>query len=85
MQHSKNMNRIFITLFLLPSMYEFAQVNKNFSDNELTENPPWILSDPLHWTIENQRLKSSSTEASSFFQNGYRFSANNDGSMGTGC
>jgi hypothetical protein len=68
MQHSKNMNRIFITLFLLPSMYAFAQVNENFSDNELTENPPWILSDPLHWTVENQRLKSASTVASSFFQ-----------------
>ena len=68
MQHSKNMNRIFITLFLLPSMYAFAQVNENFSDNDLTENPPWILSDPLHWTVENQRLKSASTVAGSSFQ-----------------
>jgi hypothetical protein len=62
------MNRIIITLFLLPSMYAFAQVNEKFSDNELSENPTWILSDPLHWTVENQRLKSASTVASSFFQ-----------------
>ncbi len=68
MQHSKNMKRIFISLFLLPSMYAFAQVNENFSDNELSENPQWVLSEPLHWTIENQRLKSASVLANSFFQ-----------------
>jgi hypothetical protein len=68
MQHSKNMKRIFISLFLLPTMLTFAQVNENFSDNELSENPSWIIPDPLHWTVENQRLKSASIQANSFFQ-----------------
>lgn len=44
-----------------------AQVNDDFSDGDLTNNPVWTPDAAGNWTVDNARLRSNSSMASSSF------------------
>lgn len=62
------MKKIFLILeFLFYASVCAAQVNDDFSDGDLTNNPQWTPDFASHWTVDNGRLRSNSSTASSSF------------------
>jgi len=60
---------LIIVLFFFNSLLTFGQVIEDFSDGDFTNNPVWtaVPDNPLGWVIENGRLKSNVSVATSVF------------------
>lgn len=56
-----------VWLISFAAIYANAQFTDNFSDGDFTNNPAWNSDVPANWTIENGRLRSNSSTASSSF------------------
>ncbi|MBX2964950.1 MAG: lamin tail domain-containing protein [Cyclobacteriaceae bacterium] len=56
-----------VSLTLVHAYVCKAQFSDNFSDGDFTANPTWVSDAPENWVIENGRLRSNSSTASSGF------------------
>ncbi|HRJ30634.1 MAG TPA: lamin tail domain-containing protein [Cyclobacteriaceae bacterium] len=56
-----------VFLFIATGQVCFAQFSDNFSDGDYTQNPVWTPDDPNNWLVDNGRLRSNSSVASSSF------------------
>jgi hypothetical protein len=62
------MKKIFIIVSILfNALVCVAQVNDNFSDGDLTNNPAWMPDVTGNWMIDNAQLRSNSLAANSAF------------------
>jgi len=57
----------YAVLFLASFHFSWAQVADNFSDGDFTSSPVWQPDNAANWTIDNNRLRSNSSNANSIF------------------
>lgn len=57
----------YAVIFLLSFHFSWSQVIDNFSDGDFSTNPTWQPDNAANWTIDNNRLRSNSSSASSTF------------------